>query len=709
MKFAPGGSLLDASVALRHDPRRIVALMAKVARAVQYAHGQGILHRDLKPGNVMLDARGEPLVSDFGLAKWLDTTSDLTRTLTIFGTPGYIAPEQARGHSAELKPAADVYSLGAILFDLFTGRPPFMGAHALAVIQQAAEKSAPKLRTLVPTLDRDLETICARCLEREPQTRYQSAGDLAEDLERWLDGRPVLARPVLRPVRIWRWARRNPKLAASVAGSAFGAVGVAILATFVFYQGASRSISRPVISEKSIAVLPFENLRGDKENAYFTEGIQDEILRDLSKVADLKVISRTSVMQYPSNLKRNVRQIAAELGVARIVEGTVQRSGGHVKISAQLIDALNDKQIWGDTIDRPIADVFAVQSEVAVNIVAQLRAKLSSLEEAAIKTKPTNDLMAYDKFVRARNLIDASGFSSRPDQSLREAAQLLEEAVDRDPTFLRAFCELAWVHDTLYINGDDHTPARAAMADKAIAKAAAIDPNAGEVYLAKGHHLYCTHLDYDAARRELNIATSLLPNEPRCFELAGFVERRAGGLGRFSKSIFKGFRSWDPRSIHLAHFPIANARAHAVVLRKKPKFSTRRLRSRLTISTHVWPAPTSDLEWRADPKPLHTAVEQALAKDPTVAAEIAEVWFYVAVCERDWQSAQRAMAAAPDRDVCRTENVAFPIGWCEGFIARAQGDSAAARKAFSGSRALNPKKLCANSPTSVKRLACPRD
>src|SRR6266403_3172007 len=162
MKLATGGSLLESHIALHKDPRRSVALMAKVTRAVQCAHSHGILHRDLKPGNVLLDGRGEPMVSDFGLAKWLDTKSDLTRTLTIFGTPGYIAPEQAHGPAAKLTPSADVYSLGAILFDLFTGRPPFLGEHALAVIQQASEKPAPKLRSLVPALDRNLETICAR-------------------------------------------------------------------------------------------------------------------------------------------------------------------------------------------------------------------------------------------------------------------------------------------------------------------------------------------------------------------------------------------------------------------------------------------------------------------------------------------------------------------------------------------------------------------
>src|ERR1700738_1991467 len=219
MKFAPGGTLQQVAPALRTEARQCVALVAKIARAVQYAHSRGILHRDLKPGNILLDGRGEPLVSDFGLAKWLDASSDLTRTLTIFGTPGYIAPEQANGPAASLKPTSDIYSLGAILFDLLAGRPPFLGEHALSVIQQAADKPAPKLRGLKPTLDRDVGTSCARCLERDPAARYRCAGDLAEDLERWLEGRPIIARPVSPVVRTWRWSKRNPKLAGSIAAS----------------------------------------------------------------------------------------------------------------------------------------------------------------------------------------------------------------------------------------------------------------------------------------------------------------------------------------------------------------------------------------------------------------------------------------------------------------------------------------------------------
>src|SRR6476660_4689361 len=281
MKYATGGSLQKAGPALRSEPRECVRLTAKVARAVQYAHEHKVLHRDLKPGNILLDGHGEPFVTDFGLAKWLDTSTDLTRTLAIFGTPGYIAPEQAKAPAAKLTPAADVYSLGAIFFDLFTGRPPFLGEHALAVIQQASEMPAPKLRTLAPGFDRDLETISARCLEREPQARYRSAGDLAIDLERWLEGRPIIARRVLPPARAWRWAKRNPKLAAATAAAFCSAAAAAFL--FFSHNGLAPQ-SKPdstMPPEKSIAVLPFENLSPNPDNAYFAEGIQDEILTRL--------------------------------------------------------------------------------------------------------------------------------------------------------------------------------------------------------------------------------------------------------------------------------------------------------------------------------------------------------------------------------------------------------------------------------------------
>src|SRR6476620_10358186 len=399
MKYAAGGSLQKAEPAVRNEPRECVRLMAKIARAVQYAHEHGVLHRDLKPGNILLDGRAEPFVTDFGLAKWLDTPTDLTRSLAIFGTPGYIAPEQAKGPAAKLTPAADVYSLGAILFDLFTGRPPFLGEHALAVIQQAAEKPAPKLRSIAPTLDRDLETICARCLEREPQARYRSAGDLAIDLERWLEGRPIIARRVSPPARTWRWAKRNPKLAAATAAAFCSATAAAFL--FLSHKGVApqSGLDSTLPSGKSIAVLPFENLSPNPDNAYFAEGIQDEILTRLSKIADLKVISRTSTQHYKS-APANLPDIARQLGVAHILEGSVQKSGDAVRVNVQLSKAASDSHLWADTYDRKLTDVFSVESEVARAIADQLQAHLSGWEEQVVAAKPTDKPDAYDAYLR---------------------------------------------------------------------------------------------------------------------------------------------------------------------------------------------------------------------------------------------------------------------------------------------------------------------
>ena len=301
---------------------------------------KGVLHRDLQPGNILLDENGEPMVSDFGLAKWLDQSSDLTRTLETLGTPGYIAPEQAECRAGELTSAADIYSLGAILFYLLTGRPPFVGPNVLSVIHQAAATPAPRLRSLAPSLDRDLETIVARCLESDPKARYQSAGALADDLEHWLRHEPIRARRVGVFTRGRKWVRRNPTSTVLVASLV--ALGAAV--GVMFWERQSPRPPSPLPA--GIAVLPFENLSADPENAFFTDGVQDEILNDLAKIADLKVISRTSVMQYKSGGKRNLRQIANELGVAHVVEGSVQRAANRVRVSAQLIDAKTDTHLW---------------------------------------------------------------------------------------------------------------------------------------------------------------------------------------------------------------------------------------------------------------------------------------------------------------------------------------------------------------------------
>ena len=445
MKFATGGSLRKVGPALRGKPRECVQLMAKVARAVEYAHGQGILHRDLKPGNILLDGRGEPLVSDFGLAKFIDANKDLTKSLTTFGTPGYTAPEQAQGTATTLTPAADVYSLGAILFELLTGRPPFVGDNALAVIRQAAETPAPKLRSLSHSHDRDLETICARCLERDPKARYQSAGDLATDLERWLDGRPIVARPISVPTRLGRWSRRNPKLIATGAACLlFGA------ATMWFFRGDLARVL-PAVPEKSIAVLPLENLSRDPDNAYFADGIQEEILTRLAGIADLKVISRTSTQLYQSK-PRNLREIAKQLGVANILEGSVQKAADQVRVNVQLINAQTDSHLWADTYDRKVTDILGVESEIAKGIAESLQAKLTGREEKALAVKPTNNPEAYEAYLRGLSLDERNYLSSYSIELGEKAAGFYERAVQLDPKFAAAWARLsranAWIAES---------------------------------------------------------------------------------------------------------------------------------------------------------------------------------------------------------------------------------------------------------------------
>src|SRR5205085_1163661 len=364
MKYATGGSLRAAAPALRVEPRNCVRLMAKIARAIAYAHDKGILHRDLQPGNILLDGNGEPMVSDFGLAKWLDENSDLTRTLTTLGTPGYIAPEQAECTAAGLTSAADIYSLGAILFHLLTGRPPFVGPTVLYVIHQAAATPAPRLRSLAPSLDRDLETIVAHCLESDPDARYQSAEALGIDLEHWLRHEPIQARHTGVFARGRKWMRRNRTTTVLVASLI--ALGSVIAVMFWEKESPHPMPTRiAAIPYKSIAVLPFDNLTADPENASFTDGVQDQILNNLAKIADLKVNSRTSVMQYKAGAKHNLRQIANELGVAHVVEGSVQRAANRVRVSSQLIDAKTDRHLWAESYDRPLDDVFAIQTEIA--------------------------------------------------------------------------------------------------------------------------------------------------------------------------------------------------------------------------------------------------------------------------------------------------------------------------------------------------------
>src|SRR5947199_8615823 len=390
MKFADKGSLQENTASLRYEPRKCVRLMAKVARAVEYAHSRGVIYRDLKPGTILLNDRGEPLVSDFGLAKLRDGNNDLTRSLTTFGTAGFIAPEQAGAAAATLTPVADVYSLGAVLFNVLAGRPPFLGSNPVSVIRQASETQAPKLRSLAPSLDRDLETICARCLERDPKARYQSAGDLAADLERWLGGRPIVARPVSPPARMWRWSQRNPKLVGTAtAGLLLGAAAVWSFRGELFR---APQFNPP---DRSIAVLPFTDSSETKDQGYLCDGISEEILHTLDNVQGLRVVGRTSSFAFKGK-KTNASEVGQKLNVGNVLEGSLQRQGNRVRVRAELIDARNGFRVWTETYDHKLDGAFALQDEISRSIVDALKIKFAV--RLSVQEQPSSGV--YDHYLQ---------------------------------------------------------------------------------------------------------------------------------------------------------------------------------------------------------------------------------------------------------------------------------------------------------------------
>jgi TolB-like protein/Tfp pilus assembly protein PilF len=680
------GGQLDA--ALKREPmpiRQAVELIVKLARTVEYAHEHRILHRDIKPGNILLDGKGEPHLTDFGLARLVETESTMTRTMEVLGTPSYMAPEQALGNSAAVSNVTDVYGLGAVLYELLTGQPPFAGGTTYQTIKLLLDTEPRQPRLLNPKIDRDVSTICLKCLEKDPKRRYSSALALAEDLERWLKHEPIQARKTGVFARGQKWVRRNPTSAALMVSL------LALVAAAGWILWKSELIRQPIAT--GIAVLPFENLGEEKEHAAFADGVQDDILTKLAKINDLKVISRTSVMEYRG--KRNVHQIGDALRVSHVLEGSARRSGDRVHLNAQLIDTRTDTHVWAEEYDRDLNDLFAVQAEIAQKVAQHLHAKLSTTEKVSIEEKPTQDLVAYDFYVRAVSLITIGLAPSQAGLvNFSDAVDLLNKAVARDPNFLLAYCQLAFVHDLIY-NGDtwihhretDHTPARLGLAKSAIDSAFRLRPDSGEAHLALGWHLYWGYSDYDRARAELALAQQSLPNDARAFALAGLIDRRQS---RWADAIHNLERACelDPRNnLDLVTLGTTYLWLHdydqmvrimdRIISIDPGRRVARMIRARI------------DLERRADTGPLRALIEKILTnepgseKDPFVAEHRLDLAFY----DRDLDTAGSLEAAIPEKN---------ERDFLLGRIASLKGDVASARSAFFRARTETEEELRAN-------------
>ncbi len=491
-------------------------------------------------------------------------------------------------------------------------------------------------------------------------------------MERWLKHEPIQARRTGLFVRGRKWVQRNPTSALLAASL----IALAAAAGWIIWK--SELIRQPLTT--GIAVLPFENLGDQKENSVFADGVQDDILTKLAKIADLKVISRTSVMDYRG--KRNVRQIGDALRVSHVLEGSARRTGDRIHLNAQLIDTRTDTHVWAEQYDRDLNDLFAIQSEIAERVAERLNAQITAAEKLTIERKPTADLIAFDLYTRGKNLFLTAPFSGKGGADLLEAIDLLNQAVARDPSFFQAYCLLADLHGYLYWFGD-HTPGRLALEEAAIQAASRLRPDAGETHLTRAGNLYGSHHDYDGALAELEVARRSLPNSPSVFEVMASIQ---GCQGRWEESIrnFERAVELDPRNVITL---FQSGLSYATVRRYAEQKS--KLDRILTIDPSNLPVKADrafvEVDWKADTGPLHQLIDEIRATNPAAVPKIAGRWLLCALAERDVAAAKDALIA--DDEITLGHNaVLFRPPFAQGIIARMANDEHKAQLAFTAAR-----------------------
>lgn len=530
-----------------------------------------------------------------------------------------------------------------------------------------------------PKVDRDLSTICLKCLEKDPQRRYPSAQALAEDLERWVGHKPILARHSGIVSRARKWVRRNPTTLALVS------LGAALVGALALLVG-----NRPAVPPAAgLAVLPFANLDGNKENIAFVDGIQNDILTRLAHVADINVLSRTSVMNYRG--AQNARAIGRALNVSHVLEGGVQRDGQRIHLNVQLIDTQTDQPIWGEEFDRDLKDVFAVQGEIARDVVDALEIELSPEEKAALQERPTKDGQAYDLYTLGAPKVDgwtqsseSFGSSEPAVTNIRRGIELLSKAVARDPRFYLAYCELAKAYDSLSFNTD--SPADLARAQSAIDAMTRLAPNSGETRLARARHLYWGHRDYHGAQTELALARESLPNDARIPRLEGQIDRRQGHWDEAVRE-FQHAIKLDPHNGSLLH-DLETTYNH---LRRYDEESA-------SLDQALAENPNSlglrmhqagiELRSRADLDSLDRLLQEFVSENPSALKDIAWGRFEVALYRRDLTTAGELLSRAEGTEaLARAQNIGFPRAFFEGWLGQMKGDAKVARERFLAARA----------------------
>ena len=689
MDYIVGAPVTRFAVAQRLSTRQRLELFLKICAAVEFAHRNLVVHRDIKPSNILANAEGEPKLLDFGIAKLLAKDEDAAQSTTEAQqhlTPICASPEQAKGDPITV--ATDIYSLGALLYEMLSDQKP----HRFSTARPTREELALVVGEQVPPppsavasdaqtarlLRGDLDAIVLFAMRKEPGMRYATVADFADDIRRHLAREPVVARHPTLGYRAKCLIKRNGSRLVASAAIVIVLAGVLFAFWARSQQNAREAAGMAVRGgsaaaadiRKSIAVLPFESLGDNNSPSYFADGVQDNILTDLGKVGDLKVISRSGVAAYRGK-NRNMKQIGRDLGVANVLEGSVQISGDRVRINAQLIDTQTDSQIWAEQYDRKLEDIFALQSELAQTIAAQLKATLSTGEKAEISRQPTQDLQAYDLYLRARAALRGEG-GAIPRENWNVAVTLLNRAIARDPKFTLAYCLLNEVYVLQYRFGEDHSPQHLAAAKDAAETALRLEPNREEARLALARYYYHGLSDYRRTEQELSSIPSSAPHEVEFFTLASLVERR---LGKFAASIRDGEKAveLDPQNGALAvslmqtysglrRFDHAERAANAAIARL-PGASTNGV---LVVKNEAALGMGNVEGARAALDSIHDKDEMDY--------QAARLWLYL--MERDYSGAKAFAAKATD------EVKRMPSFWLiVAMVAHAQGNLEEARQA----------------------------
>jgi TolB-like protein/Tfp pilus assembly protein PilF len=615
------------------------------------------------------------------LARLSETESTVTRTIETLGTPSYMAPEQALGNNNQLTSATDVYGLGAVLYHLLTGHLPFAGGTTYDTIRLLLETEPRQPRLLNPKIDRDLTTICLKCLEKDPKRRYPSALALGDDLERWLKHEPIHARRTGILGHGKKWVRRNPLVASLITSLLALAAAASVLVWKVQPIGQSPTTG--------VAVLPFENLSHDRDDAFFADGIQDDLLTKLAKIRALKVISRASVMQYrPTATGQDMRQIGQALRVSHVLAGSVRKTDSWLHINAQLIDTRTDSHVWAEQYDCDLNGVFAAQSAIALKIADQLHVKMSTTEKLDMARPPTANLTAFKSYTRAKNLVLMTSFNPSGKANLLKATDLLNDTLANDSSFFHAYCLLSHAQHLLYFFGFDRTPERLALAESAIQAAFGLRPDSGEAHLARAENLYRGYLDYDGALAEVEIARQALPNDPMVFELKGYIERRQGKQQQALQSLQRAV-DLDPRNF----FTLQQIAASYDMLRRYADEAAMLDRALSIkpgdIDTKVQRA-WMEFDWKADTRPLHQLVDSIRVAELSTVPILADAWLTCALAARDATVARTALSAAGENPLS-DDVIQFNRPFLEGVIARMTNESDKAQIAFTAARAAQEK------------------